>query len=247
MKQFGMTITMGKRLIGKAMAVHADIKSVLEKGRLVIIAGTTNGYVAEEILGLLDQTEGFSRMGFRRGMTIAPKAKAPQAEFPGDVVLIDGKWDKGKTIFDVVDDLKSGDVILKGANALDGRGQAAIQIAHPKGGTFTALLTAVIGRRVQLIVPIGLEKRVFGNVNDLALKCNAKGNKGLRLVPVPGRTFTELDAIELLTGTEACLLAAGGIHGAEGSIWIGVSGTEEQIETAAELIKSVSDEPPCVV
>ena len=31
----------------------------------------------------------------------------------GDVVLVDGVWLKGKTIFDVADDLKAGDVILK--------------------------------------------------------------------------------------------------------------------------------------
>jgi hypothetical protein len=32
------------------MVFHPDIKRVLGKGTLAIIAGTTNGYVAEEIL-----------------------------------------------------------------------------------------------------------------------------------------------------------------------------------------------------
>ena len=247
MKQFCVTTSMGKRLIGQAMALHPDIKGVLDKGRLVVIAGTTNGYVAEEILKSLGQSEGFSRKGFRRGLTVAPGAKAVKVDFPGDVVITDGKWQQGKTIYDVADDLEAGDVVLKGANAFDGRGQAAVQIGHREGGTILAALSAVIGRRVQLIVPVGLEKRVFEDVNVLAQRCNAPGAKGPRLLPMPGKIFTELDAIKLMTGAEACLLAAGGTYGAEGAAWLGISGTKEHIQAAAERIKSVAGEPPCRV
>lgn len=247
MKQLCVTTSMGKRLIGKAMALHPDIRGVLEKGTLVVIAGTTNGYVAEEILKSLGQSEGFSREGFRRGMTSAPGAKAMKANFPGDVVINDGTWQKGATIFDVVDDLKAGDIILKGCNAFDPHGQAAVQIAHPKGGTILAALQAMIGQRVRMIVPVGLEKRVFEDVNLLAHRCNAPNAEGTRLLPIPGDIFTELDAIKLMTGAEAFLIAAGGIYGAEGSSWLGISGTEGEIQDAAGLINSVSDEPPCVV
>lgn len=55
MKQFTVTPAMGKRLIAKAMVVHPAVSKVLKKGTLVIIAGTTNGYAAEEILS--DVTE----------------------------------------------------------------------------------------------------------------------------------------------------------------------------------------------
>jgi hypothetical protein len=247
MRQFCVTTAMGKRLIGKAMLLHPDIKGVLEKGTLVIIAGTTNGYVAEEILKSLGQAEGFSRQGFRRGITVAPGAKIPSIDLPGDVVIRDGEWQRGKTIFDVADDLESGDVVLKGANAFDSRGQGAVQIGHPKGGTILAALVAVVGRRVRLIVPVGLEKRVFEDVNVLAQRCNAPDAKGPRLLPMPGEVFTELDAIKLMTGAEAHLIAAGGVYGAEGAAWLGITGAEEQIEAAAELIKSVADEPPCEV
>jgi hypothetical protein len=247
MKQFCVTTSMGKRLIGKAMALHPDVKRVLEKGTLVIIAGTTNGYVAEEILTCLGQVEGFSRKGFRRGMTVAPGADLEGVDFPGDVVIRNGMWEKGKTILDVVDELKAGDIVLKGANAFDARGQAAVQIGHPKGGTILATLPAVIGRRVRLMVPVGLEKRVLEDVNVLAQRCNASDAAGPRLLPMPGEIFTELDAIQGMTGAEACLIAGGGIYGAEGAYWLGVSGSEEQVGAAAELISSVSTEPPCRV
>jgi hypothetical protein len=247
MKQFCVTTVMGKRLIGKAMALHPDIKGVLEKGTLVVIAGTTNGYVAEEILKSLGQAEGFSREGFRRGMTVAPGAKIIKAELLGDVVIRDGEWQKGKTIYDVADDLEVGDVVLKGANAFDVRGRAAVQIGHPQGGTILAALATVVGRRVRLIVPVGLEKRVLEDVNVLAQRCNAPDAKGPRLLPIPGEIFTELDAIKLMTGAEACLIAGGGVYGAEGASWLGISGTDEQVQAATELIKSVADEPPCRV
>lgn len=98
MKQVCVTTAMGKRLIGKALAVHPTIRRVLEQGTLVIIAGTTNGYVAEEVLTELGQAEGFSRVGFRRGVTLAPDAKVVEAPFPGDVVIRDRQWLRGKTI-----------------------------------------------------------------------------------------------------------------------------------------------------
>jgi hypothetical protein len=247
MKQFNLTTVMGKRLIGKGIAQHPDVQRVLQKGTLLIIAGTTNGYVAEEILTALGQAEGFSRVGFRRGVTVAQGAKLPKAELAGDVVIVDGQWQPGKTVFDVAESLKTGDVVLKGGNAFDPYGQAAVQIGHPQGGTVMAVVPAVIGRRVKLIVPIGLEKRVFDDIHTLSLRVNESATDGPRLMPLPGEIFTELDAIQLLTGAEVILIAGGGILGAEGSAWIGVSGTEEQIAAAAALIKSISGEPPCEV
>ena len=245
MKQYCVTTSMGKRIIAKAMAVRPDIRATLEQGTLVIIAGTTNGYVAEEILSSVGQTEGFSRQGFRRGMTVPPGVKVPKVDFPGDVVIRDGAWLRGQTIFDVADDLKLGDIVLKGGNAFDAWGQAAVQIGLPDGGTILAALAAVFGRRVRLIVPVGLEKRVLEDVNALARRSIDPDTSGPRLLPMPGEVFTELDAIELLTGAEACLLAAGGTYGAEGASWLGISGSDEQIAAATALVRSVAEEPPC--
>ncbi|MGC9523770.1 MAG: hypothetical protein ACP5HG_18100 [Anaerolineae bacterium] len=245
MKQFCITTAMGKRLIGKGIAQLSSIQAVLERGTLAIIAGTTNGYVAEVILTKLGQAEGFTRMGFRRGLTVAPSSKAPDVDFPGDVIIVDGTWQRGKTIYDVVEDLKAGDIVLKGANAFDPYGHAAVQIGHPQGGTIHATLSAVYGRRVQILVPVGVEKRVFEDVVDLAAHVNALDASGPRLYPIPGAIFTELDAIELLTGAEARLIAAGGIYGAEGAAWVSVSGSDEEESAAIDLIRSVRDEPPC--
>jgi len=251
MRQFALTPAAGKHLIAKALVAHPAIQTALKSGTVVIIAGTTNGYVAEEILASIGQTEGFSRKRFFRGITLPtwrPTTEIgmlpDQSGFPGDVIIVNGIWVKGKTIFDVADDLLEGDVILKGANALDlVRRQAALFIGHPKAGTIGAALQAVVGRRVRLILPVGLEKRVPGDLNELAVRLNSPGAHGPRLLPVPGEAFTEIDAIKLQVGAEAELIAAGGVGGAEGSIWLAVSGSEEQIRAAEKLLRAVAKEP----
>jgi len=161
------------------------------------------------------------------------------------VVLVRGVWQKGKTIFDVVDDLKEGDVILKGANAIDLHNKrAAVLIGHPKGGTIVTALQAVVGRRVRLILPVGLEKRVSVDLDVLAAKLNISGASGARLLPVPGEIVTELEAIALLSGASADLIAGGGVGGAEGSVWLSVGGTPEQRQAAEEILNSVRTELP---
>jgi hypothetical protein len=251
MKQYVLTPAAGKRLIAKALVVHPVVSSVLKTGTLVIVAGTTNSYVAEEILAFIGQEKEFTRKGFYRGISLPPSrpttdtGRTPdESGFPGDVIITNGIWQKGQTIFDVVDDLKQGDLILKGANALDLlHKRAAILIGHPKAGTIGAALQAVVGRRVQLILPVGLEKRIGGDLDIIAQKMNAPASKGLRFLPAPGQVFTEIEAINLLTGAEAEIIAGGGVCGAEGSVWLAVSGTEDQMKKVESVLKLIISEP----
>ncbi len=251
MKQFLITPAAGKRLIAKVLTKHPAILKAIKNGTIVIIAGTTNGYVAEEILKAHHISNDFSRKHFFRGITLPPTNEVTkegrlvdESKFPGDVVIINGIWEKGKTIADVVDSLKEGDVILKGANALDlTHRQAAILIGHSKAGTIGLALPAIVGRRVKLIIPVGIEKRVNGDLYSLAEKINAPGLSGYRLLPIVGEVFTELDALTALTGAEVELISAGGVCGAEGSCWMALIGTQEQEEFAAEIIASINCEP----
>ena len=250
MRQLIFTPSAGKRLIAKALASNPEILAALKKGTIVIIAGTTNGYVAQEILKTLGVND-FSRKNFFRGIILPPNKpvssegrSTDESKFPGDVVITDGVWQKGKTIDEVADSLKEGDVILKGANALDlQHKQAAILIGHPKAGTIAYTMQAVAGRRVKLIIPVGLEKRVNGDLYELAQKLNSPGASGYRLLPVPGQVFTEIDAIKQLTGAAAEMAAGGGVSGAEGCILLAVTGTKEQEKAAEDLWGSVAVEP----
>jgi hypothetical protein len=251
MKQVLLTVSAGKRLIGKAMAAHPEIKRTLSLGTIVIIAGTTNAYIAEEIFSLIRETRDLNYKRFFRGITMAPGNKVSESGrlkdetgFPGDVVIQGGVWQKGKTIYDVAPDLREGDIVLKGANALDiVHKRAAILIGNPTGGTVVPILQSLIGRRVRLIIPVGLEKRIPGDLDSLANKINAPGVKGIRYLPVPGEIFSEIEALSLLAGVTTELFASGGVSGAEGSVWLIVNGTPENEEIAEKIVKSVSCEP----
>lgn len=254
-KQYTLTPAAGKRLIAKAMLKIDEIVEALRNRTIVIVAGTTNGYIAEEMLRYIGQAEGFSKQRFFRGITLPPKYKVSQSgrledseTFTGDVVIQKGKWLKDKTLFDVIQDLQEGDIILKGANALNCETrQAAVLIGHPQAGTIGVILQAVAGRRVTLYIPVGLEKRISGNINELAQIINSPQSSGVRYFPVTGNIITELEAVNILTGAQSQLFAAGGVSGAEGSIWIAVTGTEEQLKQADEIMKEIRQEPNFMV
>lgn len=245
--QFFLTPQAGKRLIAKAFPYIPEILRALKNQTIVIIAGTTNSYIAQELLQYIGQSEGFSGQGFYRGITLPPgySGNKPSSEPPSDVVIENGTWIRGKNIFDLADQLNQGDIIIKGANAVDLENhKAAVLIGHPKGGTIQASLAAVIGRRAVLYLPVGLEKRVYGNLDALAAALNSPDASGPRLMPVNGTIVTELDAIRILSGCQADLIAAGGVCGAEGGCWIAVSGSEDQVFKAREIIHSIEKEPP---
>lgn len=250
-RQYVLSPAAGKRLIARSLLHIPQVLEALEGRTIVIVAGTTNGYAAEEFLNKIGQASGFSRKRFFRGITLPPGYNVKEngrigdeSQFPGDVVIANGKWEKGKTIFDVASSLEKGDIIIKGANAVNIESmQAAIYIGHPSGGTISSAMQAVIGRRVELYIPVGLEKRIHGNINKIAVKLNSANAAGPSYMPVSGNIITELEAIRIMTGADAELVAAGGVCGAEGSCWIAVSGNKEQLDKADEIVKSVIKEP----
>jgi hypothetical protein len=250
MFQILITPAAGKRLVAKAVAQCPSIQNALQNNTIVIIAGTTNGYVTEEIFKTAGQDAGFDRSRFFRGITLSPSVPVndigrlpDDTGFPGDVVLTKGKYEKRKTIFDVIDRLEKGDIIIKGANCVDcARKKAGVLIGHPKGGTIGAAIQAVIGRRVELIIPIGLEKQVCESIDDMAGLLNSPDACGMRIMPVSGRIITEIEAIDILFGLKAVNIAAGGIGGAEGSVWLALYGDTDREDAARAFLSDVSKE-----
>jgi hypothetical protein len=249
--QFALTPAAAKRLIARALVTDPRIVEALKNQTIVVIAGTTNGYVAEELLKSIGQAEGFTRNRFFRGLTL-PRTQPTtvtgrlpdESAFPGEVIIRNGEWIKGRTVFDVVDDLTEGDIVIKGANALEmPRKKAGIYIGDPKAGTIGSALQAVCGRRVRLMVPVGLEKRIYSNLDEIAATINAPGAKGPRMLTVSAEVFTEIDAVAGLSGAKATLVAGGGVGGAEGSIWLLVEGTEAQVDALKEVLREVTNEP----
>ncbi len=243
--EFLLTVAMGKRLIAKGLMANEKVRRTMYEHKLLIITGTTNAYVAQEALKAIGDETPFDPCAFRRGVTVASGAKIVTSAATFDLLIDHGKAYFDRTVFDIAPDMTSEDMILKGANALHmPTGSAGVLIGHPHGGTLIPTLAAAIGRRVQLIVPVGVEKRVEKNIHELCLIADAAQSEGVRLAPIPGKAYTEIDALYELTGAEQVdILASGGVMGAEGGVYFALQGSEEAVGRAKELVKELRSEP----
>jgi len=251
-----LTVAESKRLIGKAVAQMPIVKNALANGMVIIIKGTTNAYVAEEITGKKADHAAFvtGRIEPEKGTKNLPRVK------PVNHLILE----KGKVVdiplAEAAKKLKAGDVVIKGANALDYKNKiAAVNILDPAGGTTGITMPFIVARKAHLVIPVGLEKLVAGDVVDLTLKMRepmeslpAASKRSSALFPghilpsmwlLTGEIVTELEAINILTGATAFQSSAGGVSGAEGSCWIVFRGTRDQVKKAMELVNAIQGEP----
>lgn len=240
--EFALTVSESKRLIAKGFREHAAVRKALGDGIVAVAKGTTNAYIVEELTGeSIDKTRYVSGVTKRYGRT--------NATLP-DLVLKKGKVMEGVSATEALKDMGPGDVFAKGANALNyALGQAGILIGHPTGGTIGEALGTVVARRVHLIVPVGLEKSIPTDIDvahaELARPDEMEG-RGPTLMPVPGELLTEVEALEILTGARIVPVAAGGVGGAEGCVWLSASGPKEKIEAVRKLRDEIAGEPPLI-
>jgi hypothetical protein len=136
------------------------------------------------------------------------------------------------------------DVFIKGANALDYNGKmAGVLIGGNSGGTLGAVLGNVIGRKINLVIPVGLEKLVNKDMNELQRLASSSDYEGPGLWPITGIIVTEIEALNILTGVDTTLLSSGGIAGAEGSVRLLLDGTEKKVNDALDLVGNFQEEP----
>jgi len=245
-KSFVLTVAESKRLIAKGVSNHPAVRRALGEGIVAVAKGTTNGYIVEELTG-----QGIYKPYYCTGTTQPqrPAGKADVANRLPDLVLRKGQRVEGVSATDVVAEMSAGDVFVKGANALNyEKRQAGILVGHPTGGTIGAAIGTVVARRAVLLIPVGLEKSIPHDLNELYRRLTASGARGSgpTLWPVDGEIFTELEALKVLFGVEAAAIGSGGIAGAEGSVRIAVWGTREQTDRLDSLLEQVLGEPPFV-
>ena len=243
-----LTVSEGKRLIAKAVAQMPVVKKALQDGTIIIGRGTTNTYVAEELTGQ-KIAHGAYVIGWtgpaRGGKALGSKERMD------DIVLVNGKVQPGLNMDDALKALKPGDVVIKGANALDRERKTAGVIIgggpNSTSGTTGKFMAVVVARKAHLIIPIGLEKQVDGDVVDIANRMR-EPLESLNEIPsmfvLNGQIVTEIEALELLTGVSVFQAAAGGVGGAEGAARLICRGTREQVKQALGIVESVQGEPP---
>lgn len=245
-----LTVSESKRLIAKGVVALPSVQKALREGVIAVAKGTTNAYIVEELLG-----KSIDKPAYTIGVTLPKKTMHTTGlrdqKLP-DVVLKNGEPVEGLTVIEAVKQMKRGDVFIKGANALDYRRKiAGILVGHPEGGTIGATIGIVIARRIDFVIPVGLEKLVYEDIETLSLKTRALDgdeilNETPPLVPVTGTIVTEIEALKLLCDVDATLIAAGGVGGAEGAVRLLIEGTKEDVIKALQLIESIQGEPPFV-
>lgn len=242
--QIVLTVSESKRLIAKAVAQLPIVKEALAEGTVIVTKGTTNTYVAEELLG-----KTIEHGAYVLGRTFPSKAEQGfgSVESIKEVVLVNGEPVE-LTLGEAITKLEPGDVVIKGANALNyDKKIAGVIASSPDGGTTGKIVPYVTARKAHLVIPIGLEKQVSGDVVHIADTLREPVESLQRIpsmFPLRGHIVTEIEALELLTGVRVMQMASGGIGGAEGAVRLLVRGTKDEVEKALEVVGEIQGEPP---
>lgn len=246
--QVTLTPSEGKRLIGRAIAQLEIVQNALEKGTIIVATSTTNAYVLEELLGKKIEDKGMFTAGVvtARGCCVTD----PEGRY-GHHVIQKGVVTEMKTpdLPKVLAKMGSEDVFIKGANAIDPFGAAAILLGGSGGGTIGAAWGYVTANGINAIIAVGLEKLVPTSLADVVSKTGIKTvdrslGMAVGLMVVQGNVITELEAFNLLTGVEAIPMGSGGIDGGEGSKIFVLEGDEPSIKAAYDLVCGIKGEPP---
>jgi len=235
-----------RRLLAKATVALPEVQNAYKNGMIIIARGITTAFFSEELFGIKIKNKGNQTVGnICNGMTNANPGAPPCTSHVVRKGKVVENADSNVEILDFGPD----DVFIKGANAIDMDGNAAICASGMKGGTIGMCWPIVTPRGAHLIMPVGLEKLV-PSVIEAARHSGIyyfKYSMGIpaKLMPVVlGKVLTEIQAIGVLTGVKAYHIASGGIGGSEGAVTLALEGDEKQVAKAFEFINSIKGEAP---
>ncbi len=263
--QIVLTPAESKKLIAKAISQMDAVKKAASGGIIVLHPSSSTYFIIEEITGNKPWTNNWATgVVSPKGMCVEigglmnlPRVQndlSPSSgDFPASWVIRNGKVTTGEKLSTLLEQMGPNDVYIKGVNALDPLGNVGVLIGHPTGaGTIGLVLAARRKRLFNLIFPVGLEKLIPTPILQAAKEakrflCNYAMGTVVGLVPCKGgRKVTEVDAIEILSGSTATPIASGGLGGAEGSIVLMLEGSDERVKKAidyAEQSKGASLPP----
>ncbi len=242
-----LTPAESKRLLAKAVAGLPEVRYAYENARLSVSTCSTSALVLEELTGEKIPPHRYCIGMVADGMlTTTVKDDREPARF-----FVKGERVQMEAI-PFYDGFGPGDVVIKGANAVDPEGNVGVLVSNPQAGTVGALLSFVAVRGLPIIFPVGLEKLV-PSVREAA---NGWGQTTLYksmgervwLYPVTaGLVITEIEALAIMAGVRARHVASGGIGGSEGAVVLLLEGSAENIDQAWRIVASVKGEVPISV
>jgi hypothetical protein len=242
---FSLTPAESKRLIAKAVVRMPEVRTALERAYVILGGGTTNAYVAQELLGRDVEparfTAGISSTGLLCVTNPADRVPFPLIFHKGALVQ--------KSVKEAFEDFHRETIVIKGGNAVDPEGNVGVITSGFDGGTVAATIGTVTSQGLNYIVPIGLEKMV-ASVKDGALYAGAKtldysmgADFGMYLL-TRAKVVTEIQALKILFDLEAKHVASGGIGGSEGAVVLVAMGEEANVKKAIDLIEGIKGEKP---
>ena len=138
------------------------------------------------------------------------------------------------------------DLVVTGANAIDIHGHAAIMAGSYAGGQGLPSFQSLLIEGVPFLIAAGLEKLVPGSIMDLLpivgrRKVDLSYGMSVGLIPIFGRVFTEVQALETLAKVKVWVIGKGGILGAEGSSTLLIEGPQTEILKIDSLYQEVKE------
>jgi hypothetical protein len=245
-----LTPSESKRLIAKGVKSLDEVQRALKHGTIIIGLGTTNAYVADEILNDVLGFGSEKKIDKRRYaagvITDKGTCVVKKEEREKDVIIKNGEISE-ESIEKAIEGLSVEDVFIKGANALDAAGNAGILMAHTTGGTIGSALGTVMARGVNFIIPVGIEKTIPYTITEAAKRVGNERffksvGKPVGLMPVHGKVITEIEALRILGAEDAFPIGAGGVDGGEGSVVICAEGSAEKMEDLMTLVTQIKGE-----
>lgn len=244
---FTLTSAESRRLIAKAVVQMPEFKKAWESAYILLAGGTTNAFIAQEMLGREGIepaccTVGLSTDGLLCVTHPASRKSFPNVFFKGEAV--------DKTLPDALSDFHEETIVIKGANAVDMQGNVGIVTAGFDGGTIPRVIGPVTSNGLKYITPVGLEKLV----PSVPESCRAVGARSIDISM--GADFgmyclsntivvTELEAIKMMFNLSGVLVCCGGVGGNEGAVTLAVEGEETQVRAlVAYLENEIKGEPP---
>ena len=242
-----LTPAESRRLIARAVAALPEVQTAYTRGRVAIMAGGTTSFVLEELTGEKIEVPHFS-MGMSADGLLT--SSLDEGRVNGRVFLEGEMQDLPYPEF--VKTMGRGDVIIKGANAIDAEGNAGVLLCNENGGAVGAFFGPAAARGISIIMPVGLEKLV-PSVPDAAFGWGLETLDYSMGVPVglsvltSVRIVTEIQALCVLAGVRARLVSCGGIDGNEGAVVLLIEGASERFAAALSLVEAVKGEPRITV
>lgn len=235
-----------RRLVAKGAVASPIFQKAYKSGMIIIARGITNAYMCEELFNISIDNKANQTVGLVAGGVTNSASTSPPCTWH---VINKGKVVEGADSNVEIGKLVRGDVVVKGANAIDHTGLTGTYAASLKCGTMGAFWPYITTRGGEFLIPVSLEKMVPCVMTAARHSGVYHFDKSMglpaKIVPLAeAKAITEIEALALLFSVKAFQIGAGGVAGSEGSVHLAIEGDEDKVNKAFDYCISLKNEAP---